>query len=353
MDLFRKKRFWLPTARRKTLDNDLQLRFLYRLSRLLKNGYSMTGALEVIQWDHQLKAIAATVTALLKSGSPLDEALEHVHFSPVITSYLYLVRHNGNLQTSLEKCITMYEQRLVYMKKFQQTARYPIILLIIFTVLLYFIKQSILPSFLDLFHGTAASASAVMLTMAIIDIAGYIVLSLFIILGLGFVLWRIYKDKISMDKQIKVYSKIPVYRRYKETQTSFLFAVHISSLLMSGLSIKEILTSMSTQKKQPILAYYASLLTNELSRGIYITNILANLPLIDKQLAVIFQKHTDVKALEKDLSIYSELQTEETHRKIMKAITYIQPVFFIILAGMIVAVYMSLMLPMFQLIKTI
>lgn len=85
---------------------------------------------------------------------------------------------------------------------------------------------------------------------------------------------------------------------------------------MSGLSIKEILSSLSRQKKQPILAYYASLLTNELSRGIYVTNLLARLPLLDKQLSVIFQKHSDVKALEKDLSVYSELQTEETHRKL-------------------------------------
>lgn len=76
----------------------------------------MIGALEIIQWDHQLKAIASSVTTSLKSGSPLDEALEHVHFSPTITSYLYLVRNNGDLQSSLEKCITMYEQRLVYMK---------------------------------------------------------------------------------------------------------------------------------------------------------------------------------------------------------------------------------------------
>ncbi len=172
-----------------------------------------------------------------------------------------------------------------------------------------------------------------MLTIAIVDIAGYILFGLFIILGLGFLLWRLNKEKISIDKRIKVYSMIPIYRRYKQTQISFLFAVHISSLLMSGLSIKEILSSLSRQKKQPILAYYASLLTNELSRGIYVTNLLARLPLLDKQLSVIFQKHSDVKALEKDLSVYSELQTEETHRKIMKAITYIQPVFLLCWPG--------------------
>ncbi len=120
MGLFQKKRYWPPGANHKSPRKDLQLRFLHRLSRLLNNGYTMIGALEIIQWDHQLKAIASSVTTSLKSGSPLDEALEHVHFSPTITSYLYLVRNNGDLQSSLEKCITMYEQRLVYMKNFRK-----------------------------------------------------------------------------------------------------------------------------------------------------------------------------------------------------------------------------------------
>ncbi|TMN20956.1 type II secretion system F family protein [Lentibacillus cibarius] len=353
MDLFRIKRFGLSAAKRKAPSKELQLRFLHRLARLLKNGYALIRALEIIQWDKQLKLLATSVISSLKSGSPFDEALEYARFSPVVTSYLYLVRNNGDMVTNLEKCITMFEQRFVYMKKFQETARYPLILLIVFTFLLYFIKQSILPTFLDFFQGAPETVSTFMLAITLIDTIGYFFIGFLFILGLGFVIWHLNKSKIDIDKQIRLYTLIPIYRQYKQMQISFLFAIHISSLLKSGLSIREVLINMSKQKKQPILAHYASLLTNELSHGIYVTNLLANLPLIDKQLSIIFQKHSDVQALEKDLTVYSELQTEETHRKIMKTITYIQPIFFVILGGMIVTIYISLMWPMFQLIKTI
>ncbi|SFA71253.1 competence protein ComGB [Lentibacillus halodurans] len=351
MDLSQKRHFWQRVNN--SPKKELQLRFLHRLHRLLNNGYPIIEALEMIQWDNQLKSIASSVMTSLKSGSHFDEALERVHFNQAITAYLYFVRSNGDLLSSIEKCITMFELRMLYMKKFRESARYPLILLVVFALLLYFVKQSVLPSFIDLFQNSAETASTVMLTITLIDFAEQFVVILCLILSVGFLIWQFNRKKVSIDKQIKFYNMIPLYRQYKRMEISFLFASHLSSLLTTGLSIKEILVNMSSQKKQPILAYYASLLTAELSRGIYVTNLLANLPLIDKQISAMFQKNADTEALEKDLSIYAEFQTEEMHRKIMKAITYIQPIFFLILAGLIIFIYMALMWPMFQLINTI
>jgi len=345
------KRFWKPVNN--APKKELQLRFLHRLSRLLNNGYPIIEALDIIQWDTQLKPIASSVIASLKSGSHFDEALEKIHFNQTITAYLYFVRSNGDLRTSIEQCMTMFEQRMVYMKKFQEAARYPIILLVIFAVLLYFVKQSVLPSFIDLFQNNTETASTVMLTMGAIDFSVRFFMILLLIIVFGFLIWQVNQKKVSIDKRIRFYSLLPVYRQYKTMEVSFLFAAHLSSLLSTGLSIKEILINMSKQKKQPILAHYASLLTAELSKGIYITSLLANLPLFDKQISAIFQKNADTEELEKDLSIYAEFQTEEMHRKIMKAITYIQPLFFLILASLVIFIYMALMWPMFQLINTI
>ncbi|MFD1360690.1 competence type IV pilus assembly protein ComGB [Lentibacillus salinarum] len=351
MDLSLKKRFWQPGNNGPK--KEVQLRFLRRLLRLLHNGYPIIEALHMLQWDRQLQAIASSVMTSLKSGSPFDEALERIAFNQAITDYLYFVRSNGDLSTSIEKCMTMFEQRMLYMKKFRETARYPAILFIVFAVLLYFVKQSVLPSFIDLFQNSAETASGVMLTMALIDFAGQLFGVLMLIIAAGFLVWRFNQRKVSIDKRIRFYSKLPVYREYKTMEVSFLFATHLSSLLTTGLSLKEILANMSEQKKQPILAYYASLLTDDLSKGIYVTNLLGNLPLIDDQVAAIFQKNADKEALEKDLSVYAEFQTEEMHRKIMKIITYLQPVFFTVLAGLIIFIYMALMWPMFQLINTI
>lgn len=343
----------LTRIRSQTLNKELQRLFLKRLSRLLHNGYTLVEALEVIQWDNSLKQPATVITHALKNGSNLDQAFEQAHFSSLVTTYLYFVRANGDIQTSINKCLVMFDQRLQYTKKFQQVARYPIILLIIFSAVLYFIKRSVLPSFQNLFQSSAEASSMVSITIIVINFLISATFILGILVLITALVWQINKRKVPIASQIKLYCSLPFYRKYKRIHTSFLFATHFSSLLKTELSIKEILTTMSEQVKLPILSYYAGKMTEELNRGNHLSSLLSQFQLLDKQIPLIFQKNADASALEKDLSVYAEFLTEELNHKIMKSLTYIQPVFFLLLAALIVFIYMSLMWPMFQLIKTI
>lgn len=339
--------------KRKTLPKDIQLRFLRRLSRLLLNGYPLIEALEIIKWDDQMINTATQMITSLKNGQTIDQAFEKATFHHTITTYLYFVRANGDLQTSIDKCIEMYEHRLKYMGKFQQIARYPLILLVIFSVLLYFIKKLVLPSFVDLFQTSSEASSTVILSMMIIEFLGTFVLVIIVMVLLGSLLWQFNKRKISIDKQIKFYNILPIYRKFLKLQTSFLFATHLSTLLKTGMSIKEILLHMAKQKKLPIISYYSNLMIAELSKGYPIANLLSQFTFFEQHFTTIFQKNADMNALEKDLTVYAELLTEELQRKVMKGITFIQPLFFIVLASFIVFIYVTLMWPMFQLIETI
>ncbi len=351
MVLFLKKH--ISIHKRRKLPNEVQLRFLRMLSRLLANGYPLIEALEIMKWDNQLAKIATEIMTSLKSGYKIDKAFEQSKFHPTITTYLFFVRVNGDLQTSINKCIEMYAHRVKYMKKFEQMIRYPLILLLIFSTLLYFIKNSVLPSFVDLFQESSAASSTVILSMMIIDYLGIFVMACCFMVFACALFWQFNKRKIKIDKQIKFYNALPIYRKFLKLQTSFLIATHISTLLKTGMSIKEILHHLAKQEKLPIIAHYSNLMIEELSKGYPISSLLSQFSFLDKQIATIFQKNANMDALEKDLTIYAEMLTEELQRKIIKAITLIQPLFFIILASFIIFIYVTLMWPMFQLINSI
>lgn len=338
--------------KKKALATDLQIRFLKRLTRLLVNGYALIDALLIIEWDKQLISTSQHVNIDLRDGYSLDEALERSGFNHAITAYLYVVRANGNIQENLSKCVEMYEQRLMHMKKFQQTARYPLVLFFIFLFLLFFIKNSVLPSFANLFQGNQETSTMISISVIVINSFTVLLILLGIFTISGFFLMKYFKKSIPIEKQIVIYTKIPILRNYLQVQNSFLFATHVSSLLKTGLSLKDILEHIRHQKKLRILSYYAFLMTHELSNGKQITTLLTELKLLDNQLSRIFEKNADAHALEKDLATYAELSTELLNRKITKVITLVQPIFFIILAGFIVFIYLTLMWPMFQLLKT-
>ncbi|WP_100010665.1 competence type IV pilus assembly protein ComGB [Lentibacillus sediminis] len=341
------------TIRKGKLPDDIQLRFLKQLNRLLENGYTLIHALEVINWDKQLKTPVRTISSRLKEGASLDEALEHAEFHASICTYLYFTRMNGDITSSLKKAMEIFDHRVRYTKKFRQIIRYPLFLLIIFGVLLYFIQQFVLPSFADIFKSSTQAAGTVNFSLLLIDILSGFALVMLLLLGVILLVWLRTKNNLLIEQQIKIYYKIPVYRSFLKLQTSFLFAIHFSTLLKTGMSYNQILSHMAHQKKLPIIAHYAQLLKEELTRGLPVASLLSQMSLMENQLTAIFQKDVDITALEKDLTVYADMVTEEMERKTIRMLTFIQPVFFVVLASFIIFIYVTLMWPMFQLIQNI
>jgi competence protein ComGB len=323
------------------------------MSRLLSSGYPLLEALQILKWDKQLITPADTVIHSLKNGQSIDASFDQAKFHHTIVGYLSFVKSNGDLEGSIDKCLFMFESRIKYRNKFLQTARYPLILLFIFIILLYVIQLFVLPSFVDLFQSSAQASSSLVFSIMIIDFLFNAGMFVILMLLIGFAAWRVTKNKISIKKQIKIIHAIPIYRKMIKLQTSFHFATHFSTLLKTGMPYRDILEQMAEQKTLPILSHYSQLMNEELTKGIPIFSLISQFHLLEKQLTSIFKNTQNTDALEKDLTIYAELLTQEIERKTIKTITYIQPVFFAILAGFIMFIYITLMWPMFQLIQTI
>lgn len=330
-----------------------QLRFIKRLYRLLNNGYSLIRALKMIQYDQDLKESAIIIEQKLIKGLTIDEAFEKAHFDQTITSYLYFIRINGDLETSFKKCIEMFEQKITYTNKLLRIIRYPLILTIIFVILLIVIKRTVLPSFLDLFQTSEQASSLVIHFILIIDYLTTLFFGFLFLTLCLFISWHFIKKRLTIETQLKIYNRIPFLRTALTVQTTFLLATHMSMLLKTGMPLKKVLKKLATQQKLPVIAYYSSLMRNELINGLHFINLLRHLPFIDRPFANLFQKTNDQFQLEKDLSTYANILAEEIEQKIMRLIHIVQPTFFIILGCFIILIYGTLMWPMLELIQSI
>lgn len=342
------------TRRNEQFPNEqTQLKFLKRLYRLLGDGYPLIKALEVIGWDTKMEQTVQIITQTLLEGKYIDEAFSAARFHKLILVYLYFVRINRDLESSLKRSITMFEQRLASIQKFRQVTRYPLILSFIFIVLLFFIKTSILPTYVEMFQSYSSNSKTVQLIIFIINslLSGFfIVITISLITTLY---WYFYRRKVPVEQQLKIYSKIPVLRDFIKMQTSFYFATHVSMFLQTGMSMNHLLKFMEEQNELPIISHYSSAMRKHLSNGYALNELLLSLPFIDSQLAILFQRNNEQNALGKDLHAYSDMVSENLELKIMRAIGFIQPVFLVFLGSFIVFIYLSLMWPMFQLINSV
>lgn len=352
MDLLMKLR--IKATAKHSPKKDLQLRFLKRLERLLRNGYPLIAALEKLQWNASMRHLSERISIDLKNGILLDEALTNVGFSDIITNHLYFIRMHGELIETLQKSIHMFEHHLKHTQKFQQVIRYPAILLGIFSLLLFFIKQSVLPSFLELFETSKESTMTLNISIIVINGLTYGFIACCLICIIFFIIWRINQRKFPIERQIIFYQHIPILNRLLRIQTSFLFASHFSTLLKTNLSMKQILQHLIHQQKFPIIAHYTTLMMNELEKGRYYVTTMSQFYFFEANLTHIFQHNQaeDMTTLEEDLSLYADILMEDLESKITKVISYTQPIFFTILACFIIFIYVTLMWPMFQLIQT-
>src|SRR5699024_5998343 len=227
MGLFLKK----FTKTHSKLSETQQLVFLKRLYRLLEQGYSFMAALEIMKWETAFELATDKISNALKQGKHIDEAFEIASFHDTIISYLYFVRFNGNMQTSIQKCMLMFEHRMKHIQKFKQVIRYPIVLCILFFLLLFFIKTSVLPSFVDIFQTSNESSKTVFISITVIDIFISVTLFICIILIIGGLLWMFYKHQFPIEKQLEIYEKIPIYRTILRLQNSYYLATHIGMFL--------------------------------------------------------------------------------------------------------------------------
>lgn len=343
-----KKRF-----RKQSLPARMQLAFLKRLYRLLKRGYSLTEALEVISWDNRMGSTVEIISHALHAGKYIDEAFMKANFNQLIVVYIYFVRINGDLISSLEKSIEMFEQRITAFEKFKKVSRYPLFLISIFVLLTFLIKQFILPAYAEMFQFHTESARTVHVTFFTFNLLSTSFIVLLLLMIVGFIIWHINKRKLRIEKQLQVINYIPILRSYIRLKTSFYLATHVSLFLKTGMSLKDIIHQLKRQKELPVIQYYASIMERHLSRGYRLEDLLATLPFIDRQLVNIFQQQTDYESLEKDLATYADFVAEHMEENMMKSIMYIQPVTFSLLGIFIIIIYISLLWPMFQLIDSI
>lgn len=343
----------LYRKRQTELDPKKQLLYMDRLLYFLQNGYPLLQALDRMRWDKRLQALASQSKHLLQKGQSFDYVLQELGFRRRLYSFMAVTRQNGDLQGSLSQCQSMLQNEMEHIQTFKSQLRYPLFLIFLFLVVLYFVRTSIYPSFQQLFASANNTSALLPLSITIMD--GAFQVSLFILFAffLFLPLWRWVAQTFTARSLLQIYSYIPIFRHFLKMRHSFFFSLLLSSLLKSGTSIQQALTILSNQTDMPILSYHAERMLLAFRSGHQLPENLSDELVLERECLTIFQLDANTKKVEKDLFVYAELVNSRLQTFVTTLLKLVQPIFFSILAIFIVLVYLSFMLPMFQLMKTI
>ncbi|SFL82462.1 competence protein ComGB [Gracilibacillus orientalis] len=325
-----------------------QYQILYRFEQLFRHGYSLNDALDVLMWDKQYTAIVTTIKKALERGETFTETLEQVHFNPEIISFLNIAIQHGNLSKGLQHCCQMLKQRKEFMSKLSKLSRYPLFLFIFFLLILYFMKNSIFPSFSQLLGSNKNITGVFQNAEIAINMIYYGTISVLLLAIFLTICSITMKQQITIESKIQLIIRTPIYSKYKRMQITYLLVTHLSSLLTSGLTIKDSLDVIKSEQKADLIHYYATIISDHLAKGYDYSTILPQCQLLQDQLTQIMSKDRNQDQLQKELNIYAEHLILSIESYLKKWISFLQPFLLCILAVFIVFVYLALMLPMFD-----
>lgn len=322
-----------------------QILFFHRVSHILSKGYPLLEALSMTSWDRTLKPISDELNHSLTKGETIDEGFKNAKFSKVVTNYLYFARSHHDLASSFQQCKDILQLRREYTRKIIQAIRYPVLLLLFMLVAFTIIQHTVLPNFLLLFEEEGTSTLWILKGISLfIHVLGA---SVFLTVLVSLLI-RLITPRLSITKRIRLFKKIPFFYTGYSFVLSFLFSHHLQTLLMTKLTLKESLEFMRQHQRYDILAHYSEQILNELSYGKTLSQAIHPCEMLRSELTDLFHQTNDVEALNDELELLSEFYMDHMKTTVTKWVQWIQPAFFLLIAFLVITIYASIMLPLYE-----
>ncbi|AUD13779.1 MULTISPECIES: competence type IV pilus assembly protein ComGB [unclassified Planococcus (in: firmicutes)] len=328
--------------------------FLTRLSVLMSEGYLFPVAMTLLLPMHteRLDEALAGMDRILKGGGNAAEVLKFLGFRERVLFPVEIAEFHGKLSEAMTGIAAGFKRTEEVQKKLRNILVYPVSLLILTAALFLFFRTNYVPNLTALIsslqHGEEGEGVPVyLLRIPDVAIAAFTAVALIII---GF---REYIKRQPAERQISLLIKLPVIGPVMRLYWSQIASRELGTLLHSGISLQEALKLLRVQRHHAIISQIAESLHDEVKTGIALSVAVGRHDFAANDMAAFIRHGEATGMLGKELMLYSEVLLDRIELQAQRSLKIIQPSFFVLIAVCIVAAYLAILLPMYNLVHTI
>ncbi|WP_158735115.1 competence type IV pilus assembly protein ComGB [Alteribacillus sp. YIM 98480] len=330
--------------------------FLLKSGELLEQGYNLDQVLELLSWEQtaEIKQIIYDMREQLRIGSPFHEVLAQRTFPSDITAYVFFSEQCGSLSQGLQGAGELYLKRLNALTNIRRFMRYPLVLLWLLILISIVMVHFLFPQFSQLFDSLHMEFPLLTLTMLhIFQYAPYMFLFIFPTLLLCFLYYIKVFRHYSAHKQVKILTRAPFLESFIRLFLTYYFCLQFSSMLKGGLSIYEACLVFEKQHHFAFFQTEGKFLKQQLKEGHQLHAALEAAGWYRDEMKYVIQHGQASGKLGDDLFFYSEKVFQLLEEKVKKIVMAVQPVMFCFIGIVILGMFLSVFLPMFQLMTSI
>lgn len=347
---------YLPTFLRRNkpiLPFKSQVSFIEKFGTLLKEGYSISASISMLI-PHHIKESVGVEEAIhqqLKEGKDICDILKYLGIQQQYIMSLYVAQQSGALVNGLFMVAKMLQKSTENKQQIVKLASYPLFLFGFLIVLFVCFRSYFLPNMESMFL-TRGGDNFIQLTISsiLLHLPDFLlsILFLFILVVLFFMH---YAKQKKAGQRLLLYYKIPILNRLLQLQLTKQLANELGALLEGGFSLQIALDLLEQQQHQPLVAYNARLFLQEIAQGESLSSAILLNPYVHPAFYPFVVHGEQSGNLGKELQILGEFMEDRMSNRAQRALQVMQPVLFCIIAICILGAYISIMLPMYDMIN--
>lgn len=329
---------------------------LHRMSTLLNEGYTFADSIEMLIPYHTADVAywRQAVQEKLRNGSNVVDILQSFSVPKHYLIAIQIAEESGKLANALQTISVQLEFNSKMRKKVFNLLSYPILLIIILTSLFFAFRTYFLPNITEIINSrtTNESSSSLSLSLFFLHLPD-ILFSLCALIICIALLIVIYIRRQGVQMRLNLLLKIPLINYFFKLQLTNQLSKTIGDLLVGGFSLQQAFNILQNQQLNKTLAYVSVELERQVIYGESFSSAVSSLSWFAPKFEE-FIKHGEKSGyLGRELLIYCEMLDEKLQSIIKRLVSIVQPVFFVIIALCIIAAYLSILLPMYELIEII
>lgn len=334
--------------------------FCRQFSFILQSGTPMLKALELAseQCDNKkLKSILNRSYKKVEKGRSLSESLKHEEDIPeLMINMIEAGEASGKLEMIMTELAEYYKKVYKQQQKISSATMYPKIVIGFSTIVVIALVAFVVPSFVQTLNEVGGELP--MTTQLLIWISDaltsyWIIWLAIAIVMVGFNKLVLSKDEKVVEKRAKNSLKGKIFGVINRQLLAGRFANTFAVLSSSGVGIIQALEITAKILENKYVEKKLDIAIKDIKKGNAIGKTIEDLNVFPRMLTQMVTLGEETGQLEEMLIKTSEFYDGEVEVAIEKMISAIEPIFIMVLGGVVLFIILSLMLPMFSIMSAI
>jgi type IV pilus assembly protein PilC len=334
--------------------------FNVQLANMISSGISLPSSLQALTEQIENQRLKDAVTAVfndIKGGLTFSDALKKHSdiFPPIFINLIRAGEVAGNLDEILNRLATFVEHEAELKQKITTALFYPMILLVTGLSVVLLIIVTILPSFAKIFieaNVPLPLPTQVLYNLNILIRAYWKHFVVSMVTLFFFLKWYLKTPagKYNLDSALL---KIPVWGKLIRQSTIARLSRTLASLISAGVPMLQALEVTEQTIDNSIISRVLKDVYSSVSKGETISKPLkesGQFPAMSIHMIAVGEETGALDTMLNKVADFFDIATEYSIRRIT---SLIEPIFLVVIGGMVGFIFASIMLPIFQMVKTL